>query len=436
MGAAATAGGVAGGGTQGVTAAANVDLNNRQLHPDEQTWLKAKAKEFARKEGITEQQAMERLTQQALKEVDYLWRAELADGDDASAKAFLASNLQTFTNDLGEQQKLFTASGQQLFRPEMFGDTANPAFYKQFAQSGISRSLTVGLTKELRDSGIDLKNGAIDLANALKDNPGAALTAVWNALKGLPQGVVDAFNETGKAIGEGVAVALNDDIQAKLNEIYGTDVASAQRTILAIRITAAITGASTAAKGAKAGIDASVSAGRRALDKIENEAIEKAAIAQTRITKNFYSDGAPMDFPREIKTSSGVIIRANPDKVTTILGSFRADTSEIIGNLAYPESTVIGGNSAPGSFNLLNVPDRFADKAVSERFWNEVNKPFLDAAIQRGDDIVLATKPEGRALRNPDTNALTGLGLEIRYLKSNGFVYDAATGKLTKKGSR
>ena len=48
---------------------------------------------------------------------------------------------------------------------------------------------------------------------------------------------------------------------------------------------------------------------------------------------------------------------------------------------------------------------------------------------------MLATKPEGRALRNPDTDALTGFGLEIRYLKSNGFVYDAATGKMTKRGS-
>ena len=85
LGAAATVGGVAGGGIQGATTAANVDLNNRQLHPDEQTWLKGKAKEFAKREGITEQQAMERLTQQALKEVDYLWRAELADGDDALA---------------------------------------------------------------------------------------------------------------------------------------------------------------------------------------------------------------------------------------------------------------------------------------------------------------------------------------------------------------
>ena len=136
---------------------------------------------------------MERLTQRALKEVDYLWRAELADGDDAVAKAFLADTKQTFTNDLGEQQKLFTTSGQQLFRPEMFGDTANPAFYKQFAQSGIGRILTAGLAKELRDSGIDLKNGAIDLAKAVRENPGAALNAVWNALKGLPQGIVDSF---------------------------------------------------------------------------------------------------------------------------------------------------------------------------------------------------------------------------------------------------
>ena len=60
VGTAAAAGGLAGGGIQGATTAANIDLNNRQLHPDEETWLKAKAREFARKEGITEKQAMER----------------------------------------------------------------------------------------------------------------------------------------------------------------------------------------------------------------------------------------------------------------------------------------------------------------------------------------------------------------------------------------
>lgn len=225
-----------------------VDYFNRQLHPLETKWIKDNAKAFAQKEGVSEDEATKRLTQQALKEVDYLWRAQLSDGDDASAKAYLAANGQKFVNDLGEQQKLFTTQGQQLFRPEMFADAANPAFYKQFAQSGITRSLTSGLLKELKDSGIDIKNGAVDLAQAAKDNPGAAVSAVWQAVQGLPQSIVDSFKETGTAIGEGVAIALNDDIAAKLNAIYGTDVSGAQKALLAIRITTALTGAAGTAK--------------------------------------------------------------------------------------------------------------------------------------------------------------------------------------------
>ena len=79
---------------------------------------------------------------------------------------------------MGAKQKLFTASGQQLFRPEMFAETADLAFYKAFAQSGISRNLTDGLMKEAKDSGIDLKNGAVNLAKVVKDNPTLAVSAV------------------------------------------------------------------------------------------------------------------------------------------------------------------------------------------------------------------------------------------------------------------
>jgi filamentous hemagglutinin len=270
----------AAGGVQGATTGFNVDLNNRQLHPSEEKWLKTKAKEFAKAEGITEQQATERLTQQALKDVDYLWRAQLVDGDDAKAQAFLKATKDTFTNDLGERQKLFTATGQQLYRPEMFADTANPQFYKQFAQSGISRTLTAGLAKELKDSGIDLKNGAVDLAKAVKDNPGAAVNAVWNAVKGLPEGVVNSFKETGTAIGEGAAVALNKDISDKLNAIYGTDVAGAQQAMLAIRITLAVTGAVGTAKLATGAGDATVVAITKKLDDIAADKTQAKAIAE------------------------------------------------------------------------------------------------------------------------------------------------------------
>ncbi|WP_230586876.1 VENN motif pre-toxin domain-containing protein, partial [Ralstonia solanacearum] len=136
------AGAVSGSGSAAAAAGATSQMAeqfNRQLHPDEQKWIRDHAKEFARQQGISEDQAIERLSQQAAKQVDYLWRAQLSDGDDAAAKSFLSSSKPTFTNPLGEQQKLFTATDQQLLRPEMFADTADPKFYQRFVQSGISR---------------------------------------------------------------------------------------------------------------------------------------------------------------------------------------------------------------------------------------------------------------------------------------------------------
>jgi filamentous hemagglutinin len=61
--------------------------------------------------------------------------------------------------------------------------------------------------------------------------------------------------------------------------------------------------------------------------------------------------------------------------------------------------------------------------------------PFLDAAIQRGDDIVLATKPEQRfltRLASDGSGAIetTGFGKEYEYLKMQGYVYEAKTGKM------
>ena len=112
-----------------------------------------------------------------------MWRAQLSDGNDAAAKAFLATNQQTFINDLDEQQRLFTASGQQLFRPEMFADSADSAFYRQFVQSGISRTLSEGLKKEFKDSGIAFKDGTIDLLKAARDNPGVGSPLPAEALQ-------------------------------------------------------------------------------------------------------------------------------------------------------------------------------------------------------------------------------------------------------------
>lgn len=64
----------------------------------------------------------------------------------------------------------------------------------------------------------------------------------------MPGGVVDSFKETGNALGEGAAVALDDDLSAKLNAIYGTDVSGYQKTMLAVRAISAVTGAVGTAK--------------------------------------------------------------------------------------------------------------------------------------------------------------------------------------------
>jgi filamentous hemagglutinin len=221
---------------------------NRQLHEAEEKWLRENAKKFAKEQGVSEQVAIERLSQQALKDVDYLWRSLLSDGDDSAAKQFLSSSEQTFINDAGKQQALFTAEGQQLFRPEMFADTADPQFYRQFVQSGISRDLSSGLIKEMKDSGIALKDGAVDLLKATVDHPGAVLDGLWNGISEIPQGIVDGFKESGRSIGEGAAVSFDENIQAQLNAIYGADVSTAQEALLLLRTVSAIGGASAVGK--------------------------------------------------------------------------------------------------------------------------------------------------------------------------------------------
>ena len=159
---------------------------------------------------------------------------------------------------------------------------------------------------------------------------------------------------------------------------------------------------------------------------------EAEAIESAKRYSNFYRDGAPHSFPQELKTTSGITIKANPDKTTTVLGSFGRDTNRIINEeLGLPKSMVIDGGIQPGSFNLLNTPDRLFSTLGPQRFWEQINKPFLDAAIRRGDDIVLATKPEAAVLRNSaSADGLSGFGREYKYLLEHGYTYNSASGRM------
>ena len=131
------------------------------------------------------------------------------------------------------------------------------------------------------------------------------------------------------------------------------------------------------------------------------------------------------------QATSGVELTSIPGKTTTILGRFNSDTGYIISELDLPKSTDFSGN--PGGFNLLNTPDDLYTKLGADGFWREYNKPFLDAAISRGDEILMAT-PINNSTLYLKSGELTGYGREYYYLRSKGYEY--VDGKMIFKGEK
>jgi len=130
-------------------------------------------------------------------------------------------------------------------------------------------------------------------------------------------------------------------------------------------------------------------------------------------------------------TSNGATLKPNPNKTTTVLGRFDKDMDRIINKeLEIPKNTDFGPRK--GGFNVLNVPDEMYKNP--DQFWKEINQPFLDKAITRGDDIVMASDPEdiNNLVRN---GKLTGFGQEVQHLIKNEYRYDSVTKMMVKKGN-
>ena len=157
---------------------------------------------------------------------------------------------------------------------------------------------------------------------------------------------------------------------------------------------------------------------------------EAEAIARARIENNFYAEGAS-SAPAGLNTSAGVI-PANPNKTTTVLGRWKTDMSQVIGDSSTGAAGQLNPGSTfaktddfgpkPGGFNVLNVSKSVED-AAGTQFFEKVNKPFLDEAIKRGDDIALGTIPTVKdQIIFPKTGALNGnFAKEINYLVHNNY---------------
>ncbi|WP_329742897.1 hemagglutinin repeat-containing protein [Dyella sp. A6] len=235
-------GAVVGGGAGASTALAG-DEYNRQLHPDEVQWIKSHAATFAQQQcgcdwsalspdqqsALTDQ-ATASLTQQALKDVDLLWRSMLSSGDNTAAQTFLASAQGTFTNETGQQQALFTTEGNQYLRPALYADGADVGFYQAYAQPGVTRTPLNGLAQETGGAALQLQNTLLTDPLWPQKVQQGLLQSMQNFANN-PVGIVKGwFQQSGNTLGE-TGGAWSGAGAAELNALYGQDVTGVQRTL-------------------------------------------------------------------------------------------------------------------------------------------------------------------------------------------------------------
>ncbi|MCU85504.1 hypothetical protein DV528_00725 [Listeria monocytogenes] len=122
--------------------------------------------------------------------------------------------------------------------------------------------------------------------------------------------------------------------------------------------------------------------------------------------------------------TSGIKLKTSPWETTTVLGTFKDDTRNILAETGNIKSTDF--RMKKNQFNLINTPDELYKSA--EQFWKEYNQPWLDRVIARNDIVYIATEPTETSLyRINDITGikeLTGFGKEYQYLSDHGYTYD------------
>jgi len=143
--------------------------------------------------------------------------------------------------------------------------------------------------------------------------------------------------------------------------------------------------------------------------------------------------------------TSGVKVTATTKKGTYLVGSFGSDLEFILKELDYPTITDYQklrrdyGFLLPKGqkFNLLNVSEAVVEYFSKKGgFFNRVNTKWIDAAVKRGDDIILISSKNRiyKKIQLKGNNIkyeLTGYGKEIHRLEwKYGYRYDIKTNKM------
>ncbi len=128
--------------------------------------------------------------------------------------------------------------------------------------------------------------------------------------------------------------------------------------------------------------------------------------------------------------TSGAKLVTNPCKTTTVLGSYSHDMKAILKELNVPAKTghvdhIIHGfkQGNKGGFNFLHVSeDVYMAGKHRGGFFDKVNTAWVDDAVARGDDIVVASQ---RSYMYDDYGELTGFGKEVdRFINVHGYQWN------------
>jgi hypothetical protein len=165
-----------------------------------------------------------------------------------------------------------------------------------------------------------------------------------------------------------------------------------------------------------------------------------------------YQHGSQLEVISKKKMYGGNTIKLDESATTTVTGTLDDTDSIARRGIKLPGATVMGDN--PGGINILRSPkwkeiqlkykpllDSQSEtafwKAVTDEFWETVNKPWLDEAIERGDQFRFVSNPNDEKslfvlAKNKKSCVLDNgkkiesiFGREVEYLKSKGYTFKA-----------
>ncbi|WP_372380320.1 hemagglutinin repeat-containing protein [Xanthomonas sp. NCPPB 1062] len=203
----AALGGIAGGQVGATTALAG-DQFNRQLHPDEVTWIRQNAEAFALQEGISVIEAKQRLTVEAAAQVDAVIAKKVGiENIDTEALAFLNSNKNQY-----KWGQAFKATDDEYANFHQYGNILanNPdqfrELYNALGASGIAKdSLQQVYQSEL-----------LAWSTATRGSDGVAMLETFTGDVGMAAGIIRniAQGDT-QAAGTSIALAAMPTIVGK-----------------------------------------------------------------------------------------------------------------------------------------------------------------------------------------------------------------------------